>query len=89
MKYVCLCYDEEAKLNAMSQAERDAVEKEVCAYNDELRRKGKLLAVQALQCVEKATTVRVRNGKLSTTDGPFRRNGGTTRRLLPDRSARP
>jgi hypothetical protein len=40
MKYVCLCYDEEAKLNAMSQAERDAVEKEVCAYNDELRREG-------------------------------------------------
>jgi hypothetical protein len=71
MKYVCLCYDEEAKLNAMSKAERDAVEKEVCTYNDELRRKGKLLAVQALQSVETATTVRVRNGKLSTTDGPF------------------
>ncbi len=41
------------------------------AYNDELRRKGKLLAVQALQSVETETTVRVRNGKLSTTDGPF------------------
>jgi hypothetical protein len=67
-------HDEEAKLNAMSQAERDAVEKEVCAYKDELRRKGKLLAVQPLQWVETATTVRVRNGKLSTTDGPFRRN---------------
>jgi hypothetical protein len=71
MKYVCLCYDEEAKLNAMSNAEIEAVEKEVCAYNDELRQKGKLLAAQALQSVKTATTVRVRNGKLSTTDGPF------------------
>jgi hypothetical protein len=83
MKYVCLCYDEEAKLNAMSKAERDAVEKEVCTYNDELRRKGKLLPVQALQSVETATTVRVRNGKLSTTDGhsPKRRNNSATSSL--------
>jgi hypothetical protein len=71
MKYVCLCYDEEAKLKAMSEAERNAIETEVCAYNDELRQKGKLLAVQALQSVETATTVRVRNDKLSVTDGPF------------------
>jgi hypothetical protein len=48
MKYVCLCYDEEAKLKAMSKAERDAIETEVCAYNDKLRKRGKLLAVQAL-----------------------------------------
>jgi hypothetical protein len=71
MKYVCLCYDEEATLKAMSQDERDAIEKEVCAYNDELRQQGKLLGVQALQFVETATTVRVRNGKVFTTDGPF------------------
>jgi hypothetical protein len=43
----------------------------VHAYNDELRQKGQLIAVQRLQSVDTATTVRVRNGKLSTTDGPF------------------
>ena len=40
-------------------------------YDEALRRSGHLLAAQALQPVETATTIRVRNGKLSTTDGPF------------------
>ena len=71
MKYVCLCYDEEAKLNTMSEAELDDIMREVHAYNDELRQKGQLIAVQRLQSVDTATTVRLRNGKLSTTDGPF------------------
>ena len=71
MKYVCLCYDEEAKLKAMSKAELDAIMRGVCEYNEELRKKGQLIAVQALQSVETATTVRVRNGKMTVTDGPF------------------
>jgi hypothetical protein len=71
MKYVCLCYDEEAKLKALPDAEMDAIMHEVYAYNDELKKKGQLIASQRLQSVETATTVRVRNGKLSTTDGPF------------------
>jgi hypothetical protein len=41
------------------------------AYDDALRRAGHLVVAHALQPVEAATTVRVRNGKLSTTDGPF------------------
>lgn len=71
MKYVCLCYEEEAKLSAMPKSEWDAMVQEVYAYNEELRAKGYLLASQALQSVRTATTVRVRNGKMSTTDGPF------------------
>lgn len=71
MKYLCLCYDEEAKLKAMSKSEWDAVVQEVYTYNEELRAKGQLIASQALQSVQTATTVRVRNGKVSTTDGPF------------------
>jgi hypothetical protein len=71
MKYVCLCYDDEAKLKAMPKTELDAVMKEAYARSDELRQKGQLTVVQALQFVETATTVRVRDGKLSTTDGPF------------------
>jgi hypothetical protein len=71
MKYVCLCYDEETKLKAMPKNEWNAVVHEVHAYNDELRQKGKLIGAQALDSVETATTVRVRNGKITTTDGPF------------------
>ncbi len=41
------------------------------AYDDALRKAGHLVVAHALQPVEAATTVRVRNGKLSTTDGPF------------------
>lgn len=55
----------------MPPSEWNAVVSEVHAYNEELRKKGHLIAAQALQSVETATTVRVRNGKVSTTDGPF------------------
>jgi hypothetical protein len=71
MKYLCLCYDEEKKLNAVPRNEWDAIVREVYAYNEELRKKGHLIAAQALQSVQTARTVRVRNGTASTTDGPF------------------
>jgi hypothetical protein len=56
MKYVCLCYDEDAKLKAMPKTELDALMKEAYARSDELRQKGQLTVVQALQSVETATT---------------------------------
>jgi hypothetical protein len=71
MKYLCLCYEEEEKLGAMPKREWDAIVREVEAYNEELREKGHLIAAQALQSVRTARTVRVRNGVVSTTDGPF------------------
>ncbi len=71
MKYVCLCYDEETKIRAMTATEWENIVREVQAYNEELRAKGKLIAAQALQPVASATTVRVRGGNVSTSDGPF------------------
>jgi hypothetical protein len=71
MKYVCLVYLVEKDMHTMSRAEADACTEESLAYDEALRRSGHLLAAQALQPVETATTIRVRNGKLSTTDGPF------------------
>jgi hypothetical protein len=71
MKYLCLCYEEEQTMKAMSTGEWDAVAREVEDYNEELRKKGHLVAAQALQSVATARTVRVRNGAVSTTDGPF------------------
>jgi hypothetical protein len=71
MKYLCLVILDEKKLDELSKKEAGALDDESLAYDDELRRSGHFLAAQALQPVHAATTVRVRNGKVSVTDGPF------------------
>jgi hypothetical protein len=71
MKYLCLAYEEEKTLNALSQSEWDALRNETLSYVDELRSKGYLIGAEALQSARTATTVRVRDGKPSLTDGPF------------------
>ena len=71
MKYLCLIYDEEKKLGSMSKTESDAFMGEYFAFTEEIRKSGHYLGGEALQSVQTATTVRVRNGRLSTTDGPF------------------
>jgi hypothetical protein len=71
MKYLCLAYEEESMLNALSQSDWDALRNETLAYVEELRRRGHLLAAEALQSVRTSTTVRVRSGRLAITDGPF------------------
>ena len=64
MKYACLVYLEGEKLHAVPDRE--------CADCGEgFRTRGLLVAAEALQPIETATTVRVRNGKVSITDGPF------------------
>src|SRR5436190_15126521 len=64
MKYLGLVYLEGQKLHAVPDSE-------CIACGEGFRNSGLLLAAEALQPVETATTVRVRNGKLSVTDGPF------------------
>jgi hypothetical protein len=64
MKYLCLVYLDEQNLHSI----RDS---ECKACGDALREGGHHLAAEALQPVHTATTVRVRNGRMSVTDGPF------------------
>jgi hypothetical protein len=71
MKYLCLIYDEEQKLNALSKSEHEGLMGEFFAFTDSIQKSGQYLGGNALQPVNTATTVRVRNGKMSTTDGPF------------------
>ena len=71
MKYLCLAYEEESKLNALSRSEWDVLRKETLDYVEELRSEGKLISAEPLQSVQTASTVRVRQGKVSITDGPF------------------
>jgi hypothetical protein len=71
MKYLCLAYEEETTLNALSRSEWGKLREQTLAYVEELRRRGCLISAEALQAVRTATTVRVRNGKTTITDGPF------------------
>ena len=71
MKYVCLIYDEEKKMTGMTKAEGDALMGEYFAFTEGIKKSGQYVGGEALQPVQTATTVRVRNGKMSTTDGPF------------------
>ena len=71
MKYLCLIYDEEKKMGSISKAESEAFMGEYFAFTEGIRKSGHYLGGDALQPVQTATTVRVRNGKMSTTDGPF------------------
>jgi hypothetical protein len=71
MKYLCLIYDDEKKLAGMSKGESDAFMGEYGAYTQSVKDSGHYLGGNPLQPVQTATTLRSRNGKLSTTDGPF------------------
>jgi len=71
MKYLLMIAIDEKRLDAMPQDEMDALVKEHFALDDELRARGELLASEALETVRSATTVRVRGGKTTITDGPF------------------
>jgi hypothetical protein len=70
MKYACLVYVDEKKLE-LSAADFQRLAEESLAYDDELRKSGHFIIAQALQFVQNASTVRVRSGKISVTDGPF------------------
>ena len=71
MKYLCLIYDDESKMGAMSKSDSDAFMGEYFAFTQGIQASGQYVAGEALQPVQTATTVRIRNGRVSTTDGPF------------------
>ncbi len=64
MKYICLVYGEEAKIGAMN-------DDECMEYDAAIRKSGICLSSEGLQKVSTARTLRVRNGRVSVTDGPF------------------
>ena len=71
MRYVCLVYADEARVNGMSQRDTDALIDETLANQEELQASGHLILGEALEHVVEAVTVRVRDGRLSATTGPF------------------
>lgn len=71
MKYLLLIYENEAEWAGMPEEQQGQVFGEYMAFTQELQESGKLVAAEPLQPTATATSVRVRDGKTVTTDGPF------------------
>lgn len=71
MRYLCLIYSDEKRWERASEAEWSTVMGEYNAFTDSIKKSGNYLGGEALESTDTATSVRVRNGKPSTTDGPF------------------
>ena len=71
MKYLCLIYNQEKNLAALSKAEWNSLKEEYFAFTDGIRSSGHHLDGGGLQSTATARTVRVRDGRISATDGPF------------------
>jgi hypothetical protein len=71
MQYLLLIYDRESDWAALPEPEKGKVFQEYGAFTQAIRDSGHYVGGNPLQPVSTATTVRVRNGKPTTTDGPF------------------
>ncbi|MGH6911579.1 MAG: YciI family protein [Phenylobacterium sp.] len=71
MKYLCLVYVEPQTMAGLSADERAALDRDSLAYDETLQTRGHYVLAAALRSVATAKTVRSRDGKVSSTDGPF------------------
>jgi hypothetical protein len=71
MQYLLLIYGDEGRWDSVAEEERQAVYEEYGALTRDLEAQGKYIGGNELQGTETATTVRVRDGQVLTTDGPF------------------
>jgi hypothetical protein len=71
MKYLCLIYEDESIWTKMSQEDSGKMMGAYGQFTRDIQTSGHMIGGEALQPTQTATTVRVRNGKVSTTDGPF------------------
>ena len=71
MKYACLVYIDGGAMAALSREEGTRLADDSIEFDWRLRQGGHLVLAQPLQPPETAVTVRVRDGRMSSTDGPF------------------
>jgi hypothetical protein len=71
MKYLCLIYDDEKAMAAMPKHEIEGIIRDYGTFTETVKANGQYLASHRLQPIHTASTVRVRHGKVSSTDGPF------------------
>jgi len=71
MRYVCLVYFEERALRNLNAHAKQQLDRDSMAYDAELQERGHLVVAHALESVTAAMSVRVRDARMSATDGPF------------------
>jgi hypothetical protein len=71
VKYLCLIYASEIDWANMPKEQMESTNKEYFNFTNDIKKSGQYIGGDALQPTSTATTVRVRQGKISTTDGPF------------------
>jgi hypothetical protein len=71
MKFMFLIYHEEKTLDTLPDGEMQSLVDSALGYTEELRQSGHFIVSNALQRGRTARTIRVRGGKVTTTDGPF------------------
>jgi hypothetical protein len=71
MKYVCLGFFDEAAFAQIPQADAQRMMEECFAYDDVLRRGGHFLGGEALDSARNAVTLRMKDGEVQVTDGPY------------------
>jgi hypothetical protein len=71
MQYLLLIYENEKRWATMNESDRNSEMAEYTTFTEDVQKSKKLVAGDALQATTTATTVRVRDGKRLTTDGPF------------------
>lgn len=71
MKYLCMVFTDERLLEQMPREQLDSLLREHLALDDELKGTGQFVHANALQPAHQAVTVRLRQGRVSVTDGPF------------------
>ena len=71
MKYICLIYNDETLWTKLTPEDAGKLMGEYNAFTQDIKTSGHYLSGEPLDATRTASTVRVRNGKISTTDGPF------------------
>jgi hypothetical protein len=71
MKYLCLIYQDETRWPILPKAEAEQIYGEYFAFTDGIKSSGHYIGSNRLEPTRTAITVRVRNGEVLTTDGPF------------------
>ena len=69
MKYLCLAYGDQKKMEALSKAEFEALKAQCQVHDEELKKSGHYVSGESLEWA--AMAIRPRGGKAVTTDGPF------------------
>ncbi|MDW6025271.1 YciI family protein [Mesorhizobium sp. BAC0120] len=71
MKYACLVYVDASLMEGLSEKDSRELTDDSVDFDWKVRNSGRLILAQPLQPPETAVTIRLRNGRMSSTDGPF------------------